>query len=209
MSDTIKNREQASAWQKQYDAFAPKVGEMAPDFQLLDVHGRNSVRLSEYQGIKPVALVFGSFTWPPYVRGTVSLLDIYRQYHERVQFLSIYIREAHPKDGWWLGKGMLGMAMKLVRLKAATGVYDPKTIEERRKVAGECEGVLKYGIRTYVDEMDDAVNIAYAAWPTRLYLVGVDGIVAYAGGLGPFGFKPTEFAKAIETYLVNQPAVSV
>ena len=62
MSETIKNREQASAWQKKFDALAPKVGDTAPDFQLLDVHGENPVRLSEYQGIKPVALVFGSFT---------------------------------------------------------------------------------------------------------------------------------------------------
>jgi len=82
----------------------------------------------------------------------------------------------------------------------------PQTIKERRQIAGECDEALKYGIRTYVDEMDDAVNKAYAAWPTRLYLVGVDRVVAYAGGLGPFGFKPSEFAKAIETYLVNQSA---
>ena len=38
----------------------------------------------------------------------MSLRDLYRQYHEQVQFLSIYIREAHPKDGWWLGRGIIG-----------------------------------------------------------------------------------------------------
>ncbi len=27
----------------------------------------------------------------------------------------IYIREAHPKDGWWLGKGLPGMLLKLDR----------------------------------------------------------------------------------------------
>jgi len=118
-----------------------------------------------------------------------------------VQFLSIYIREAHPIDGWWFGKGVLGFAMKLARLKAATDVYDPTTIEERRAVAGQCEVALQYGIRTYVDEMDDAVNEAYAAWPTRLYLVGLDGLIKYAGGLGPFGFKPAELGGAIDEYL--------
>ena len=61
-----------------------------------------------------------------------------------------------------------------------------------------------YGIRTYVDEMDDAVNTAYAAAPTRLYLVGRDGKVAYAGGLGPFGFKPKELGRAIENYLAAE-----
>ena len=131
----------------------------------------------------------------------MSLYDLYEKYHERVQFLMIYIREAHPVDGWWLGKGMFGMAVKFYASKAATDVYDPTTIEERRDVAGECETALQFGIRTYVDEMDDAVNKAYAAWPTRLYLVGLDGRVAYAGGLGPFGFKPEEFGEAIEAYL--------
>ncbi len=70
--------------------------------------------------------------------------------------------------------------------------YDPKTIEERRAVAGECETALQYGIRTYVDEMDDFVNDSYAAWPTRLYLIGLDGKVEYAGGLGPYRFQAGE-----------------
>ena len=58
----IKNRKQASAWQKRHDPHAPKVGDIAPDFELRDSTGENPVRLSEYRGIKPVALVFGSFT---------------------------------------------------------------------------------------------------------------------------------------------------
>ena len=42
---------------------------------------------------------------------------------------------------------------------------------------------------------------AYAAMPTRLYLIRLDGKVIYAGGLGPFGFKPAELKLAIEKYL--------
>ena len=129
---------------------------------------------------------------------------MYRRYHERVGFLAIYIREAHPVDGWWLGGGLFGLMLKASRSKAATDVYDPKTIEERRAVAGQCEAALQYGIRTYVDEMDDAVNEAYAALPTRLYLIGTDGRVVYAGGLGPFGYKPAELEAAIEAYLARE-----
>ena len=131
----------------------------------------------------------------------MSLLNLYEQYSGQVEFLNIYIREAHPVDGWWLGGGLYGLMLRLARSKAAIDVYDPKTIEERRKVAGRCEDSLKYGIRTYVDEMDDMVNQAYAGWPTRLYLVGLDGQVVYAAGLGPYGFKPTAFGEAIQTYL--------
>ena len=133
----------------------------------------------------------------------MSLRDLYKQYHDRVQFLTIYIREAHPKDGWWFGEGIMGMFLKMTKSKVATDVYDPKTIEERRAVAGRCEATLQYDILTYVDEMDDAVNKAYAAFPTRLYLVGLDGRVVYAGGLGPWGFKPAELGAAIVEYLVQ------
>ncbi len=100
------------------------------------------------------------------------------------------------------------MMLKISRSRAATDLYDPKTIGERRAVAGQCEMALQYGIPTYVDEMDDAVNEAYAAWPTRLYLIGMDGRVVYAGGLGPFGFKPAELGAAIEEYLADCAAKS-
>jgi len=62
MPETIKNRNQASAWQKQYDSQAPKIGDPAIDFELSAAFGENQVRLSSFEGQKPVALVFGSFT---------------------------------------------------------------------------------------------------------------------------------------------------
>lgn len=131
----------------------------------------------------------------------MSLHDQFEKYHKQVQFLTIYIREAHPVDGWWFGGGITGLMLKISGSKAAVDIYQPRNIVERRAVAGRCESTLKYGIRTYVDEMDDAVNKAYAGWPTRLYLIGKDGSVVYAGGLGPFGFKPAELEKAIENHL--------
>jgi hypothetical protein len=137
----------------------------------------------------------------------VSLRDLYARYHESVQFLVIYIRESHPVDGWWLGKGLPELMLEISGSRAARDIYDPKTIEERRAVARQCEAALEYGIRTYVDEMDDAVNKAYAAWPTRLYLIGLDGRVVYAGGLGPLGFKPAALGKALEAYLSGRDDV--
>jgi hypothetical protein len=133
----------------------------------------------------------------------VSLKKIHQKYREKAHFLYIYIREAHPVDGWWLGKGAFKTIIKLSRSKTALDTYDPTTLEERRAVAGQSEEALKYGINTYVDGMDDAVNQAYAAWPTRLYLVGLDGKVAYRGGLGPFDFRPAVLEKEIKKYLAK------
>ena len=62
MPSTIHDRKQARAWQLEHDARAPKVGDMAPDFELTDVTGEHRVRLSQFRGERPVALVFGSFT---------------------------------------------------------------------------------------------------------------------------------------------------
>ena len=133
----------------------------------------------------------------------MSLGELYRQYHEQVQFISIYIREAHPVDGWWFGGGIQEKFIKSRYPKVSTDLYDPKTMDERRAAAGQCEEALKYRIRTYVDELDDRVNKAYAAYPTRLYLIDLEGKINYAGGLGPWGFKPPELKKAIENYLTE------
>jgi hypothetical protein len=121
------------------------------------------------------------------VREAVSLADLYARYSDSVQFLMIYIREAHPTDGWDVG--------------SQYRTHDPVTIDERRRAANDCETALQHGIRTYVDEMHDPVMTAYAAWPERLYLVDTKGHIAYAGGLGPWGFKPAELKRAIEAML--------
>ena len=62
MLKMIKYRNKMRAWQKKFDTLAPKVGDIAPDFELRDAKGENPVRLSEFKGRKPVALIFGSFT---------------------------------------------------------------------------------------------------------------------------------------------------
>ncbi|MCK5330062.1 MAG: hypothetical protein KAK01_01535, partial [Candidatus Marinimicrobia bacterium] len=72
-----------------------------------------------------------------------------------MKFIKIYIREAHPVDGWWLGKGISKLLIKFYSPKVVTNINDPTTIEERREVARDCEQALKYGIKTYVDEIDD------------------------------------------------------
>ncbi len=58
----INNRKDATAWQRKFNSQAPKIGDVAPDFLLKDSNGDNPVRLSDFKGKKPVALIFGSFT---------------------------------------------------------------------------------------------------------------------------------------------------
>lgn len=62
MAKTFKNFVEAKRWFDRCDSLAPKLGDEAPDFELCDTNGENAVRLSNFRGERPVALVFGSFT---------------------------------------------------------------------------------------------------------------------------------------------------
>lgn len=70
----------------------------------------------------------------------MNIQELYKKYNNDIQFLSIYIREAHPKDGWWLGNRFTKKLIeKIITENASMEHNDPKTIEERRAVAGDCE----------------------------------------------------------------------
>ena len=65
MFDSLKRvkqfRDKEVAAQKLLDIDAPRVGDLAPDFDLPAARGDDRARLSSLRG-KPVALIFGSFT---------------------------------------------------------------------------------------------------------------------------------------------------
>jgi len=62
MTQTFQSYEDAESWQRHYDPLAPKIGAVAPDFELRDVNGENPLRLSSFKDKKPVAIVFGSLS---------------------------------------------------------------------------------------------------------------------------------------------------
>lgn len=59
MANTVQFIKKEKAWQARYDPKAPKTGDLAPDFELLDTNGENRLHLPDFRGRKPVALVFG------------------------------------------------------------------------------------------------------------------------------------------------------
>ena len=120
-----------------------------------------------------------------------ELEELYERHRERVAFFIVYIREAHPEDGWVLE----------VNRDEGIALTDPRTLDERAAAAEACALMLETRIPTLLDDVDDAVARAYGGWPDRLYLVGRDGRIAFQGGVGPDGFEPEELAAAIELEL--------
>ncbi len=58
----VRYRNQIMAWQHEHEPSAPRVGDVAPDFDLSSSRGDRRTRLSAFRGKRPVALVFGSYT---------------------------------------------------------------------------------------------------------------------------------------------------
>ena len=120
-----------------------------------------------------------------------ELEELYERHGDEVAFFIVYVREAHPEDGWVLEDNP----------EDGIALVDPVSLDERAAAADACVVRLQTGIPTLLDDVDDAVASAYGGWPDRLYLIGRDGRIAFQGGRGPDGFQPAELAHAIETEL--------
>jgi hypothetical protein len=123
-----------------------------------------------------------------------AIHELHERYGDDVAFYVVYIKEAHPEDGWVLAENR----------EQDIAVSDPTSWVERNDVANAC--VVRYAIKipTVIDGPDNALASAYGGWPERLYLIGTDGRVAFQGGVGPFGFKPEELGAAIEGALAGK-----
>jgi len=120
-----------------------------------------------------------------------ELEELYDRHGDEVAFFIVYIREAHPEDGWVLADNR----------REEVAVVDPTSLDERAAAADACVVRLRTRIPVLLDGVDDAVALAYGGWPDRLYLIGRDGRVAFQGERGPDGFKPEELAAAIAAEL--------
>jgi type I thyroxine 5'-deiodinase len=68
----------------------------------------------------------------------------------------------------------------------------PKTLQQRVAIANDFTVRFHYQIPFGIDDMNNAANDAYAAWPERLYIIDESGHIAYRGGMGPFSYHPEE-----------------
>ena len=68
----------------------------------------------------------------------------------------------------------------------------PKSLEQRLVIANDFIKRFGFPLPFGVDDMSNAANAAYAAWPERLYILDESGRIAYRGGMGPFNYNPKE-----------------
>ena len=114
---------------------------------------------------------------------------MYASYNGHVEFLIVYIREAHPN---------------LLREGHKTGVVGrPDNIAERVILATECVSQYKFTIPMVIDGMDGTVNSDYQAAPVRVTITDIDGKVAFYAGRGPFDFRLPPVERTIKKLIAN------
>jgi hypothetical protein len=122
-----------------------------------------------------------------------------RAWEGEVRFLALYVREAHPTDGWRMTSND----------RAGIAFAQPRSYLERAGVATKCGQSLSCSMPLLVDGLHDPVGHAYSGMPDRLYLIDRDGRVVYKGGRGPFGFKPGEMDQSLTMLALEQGGLAI
>jgi len=160
---------------------APKVGEPAPPFTLVDSLTGKAISLQELYREKPVVLYFASYSCHIVHNSATDLARIANRFKNLVNFVVVYIREAHPEGGYPPTPGGLRFVVP------APFDFASRVNAARRLAANE-----SFNFPVLVDSMDDTVTARWGAWPVRLFVIARNGKVVFAGQQGPWFFKPTE-----------------
>ena len=103
------------------------------------------------------------------------------------------MREAHPTDGWQVDANIENNIL----------FRQAQSTEEREEVANTCSVDLNIQTPIIIEDINNGVDEAYGAAPTRLYVVGTDGLVTYHGRVGPHFLDFDEWDQAIKDTIAS------
>jgi len=146
-------------------------GSVAPDFALAPLAGGGPITPKSLNG-RPSVLLFGSCTSPAFVESFEQMNLLHRDFEDRVNFVVVYIREAHPLDG---------DAIPDNRFKVST----PRTIDDRMDAALQLKRAARIRMPIAIDGLDDAMIEPYRAWPSRIVILDPRGVAVYAPAASP------------------------
>lgn len=134
----------------------PGPGDPVPEFDLPSVGG-GRFRSSDLAGIGPVLLIFGSSTCPVTDNAAPGLKDLYLHFGDRVRFVMVNVREAHPGDAF----------------------PQPKTIAAKIVHAERLRDLHGFQFDVAVDDVDGTLHRAMSPKPNSAYLVAKDGTILF------------------------------
>jgi tetratricopeptide (TPR) repeat protein len=165
----------------------PKLNEAAPEFTLADSTGTKTVNLANLRSKAGAVLVFGSYSCPNFRASAEELKQLDRQYGARIPFLMVYVREAHAEGTWQSTRNE----------REGVELAPAMDLTEKREHAAMCSRKLHLPFPAVVDGMDGAVEKAYAAWPSRLFVIDKTGRIRYSTRLTELDFHPEELRSVL------------
>jgi thiol-disulfide isomerase/thioredoxin len=133
----------------------PAPGDHVPSFDLPMIDGGHL--RSDDLGERPVLLIFGSSTCPVTDNAAPGLNDLHRRFGDRVRFVMINVREAHP-----------GRAFP-----------QPKTMETKTDHATKLRRIYGFAFEIAVDDIDGTLHRAMSPKPNSAYLLAPDGTILF------------------------------
>jgi len=127
-----------------------------PSFELITTSGE---RLENHDvlGEKPVLLIFGSMTCPNTASAAPTVQDLYEEFGDRIDFLMLYVREAHPGEHF----------------------SQAETMQEKLEHARALKQFYHIGWTVAADTIDGDLHRALDPKPNSAVLVSGDGKILY------------------------------
>ncbi|OPY67195.1 MAG: Iodothyronine deiodinase [Syntrophorhabdaceae bacterium PtaU1.Bin034] len=134
----------------------PAPGDPFPAFDLETTDG-GRVRKSEFVGKRPVLITLGSVTSPMTASAGPVLKRLYKEFGEDVEFITLYIREAHPGERYPQPKNF--------REKLVNG----RIYKERDRIPWQVA----------VDDIEGTLHRSLDSKTNAAYIIDLDGNVAF------------------------------
>jgi peroxiredoxin len=136
---------------------APEPGDKAPDFELLSLSG-DRVKLSDFKDSRNVVVTFGSATCPQTAASIGGLRSLAHEFPVAdVEFLFIYVREAHP----------------------GAELPPHHSMEDKARAAMLLRDQEQIAFPVLVDELGGEIHRRYGALPNASFIVDKSGRIAY------------------------------
>ena len=136
------------------DAAAP--GDAFPQFELLTTEGSILVNENVF-GDKPVIFIFGSMTCPMTASAAPSVQELYDEFSDRVEFIMLYVREAHPGEYF----------------------AQSETIEEKLDYARTLKDFYDMRWTVAADNIDGDLHCAFDPKPNSAFLADKEGTILF------------------------------
>ena len=184
-------------------------GQAAPDGDVVTFEGETRKLSSYFEGegdFSPLVLNFGSYSCPHHRKRVEELREVVQRWEPRgVRFLTVYITEAHPEDGWRL-ENQYAHDDEFNGDQDNFCFFYAKTLDDRKFMAQWMKDKKDFPTPMVLDSIEDTLLTAYNSWPIRLYIID-KGEVIFSGKQGPFGYAPSDLNPVLERLQREQVSV--